>query len=141
MMRLYSLLLERILPTVQILSLDTETSVLKEDISTSIALDIKRLPPVQYHAGFIVADLSVCQSVEYCMQELILGFDLSSIVLDTPKVYPQYGREILWGGRRITEIARWRSAYLEKRLGTGETCSFAPIVLLLGSWCLIPCRS
>lgn len=109
MYQLYALV-ESIMPAVQNAELETEAPLPTDDIVNSIILSIKKLPPLEHRADFIVVARNVCQSVEYCRQESLLGFGLLtvpallSIVIETLKPYPQYQQEVLWGNDMMRKI-------------------------------------
>ncbi|KAJ9365595.1 transcriptional regulator family: Fungal Specific TF [Paecilomyces variotii] len=73
---------------------------------------ITHLPPLDHRRDFASMARNVCQSVEYCMQEEMLGLGPIilpaplGIVIDTMKGYESFAREVRWARkvmRRISE--------------------------------------
>lgn len=64
--------------------------------------DLTQLPPLGHREDILSPARNVCQSVEYCMQEEMLGLGPAAvaaplgIAFDTLKPHPQYQREVSW---------------------------------------------
>ena len=67
-------------------------------------------PPLDHCSDFPSMAWNICQSVEYCMQESMLGLGPASvsapltIVNDTLKALPGYRREVSWAEAAITKV-------------------------------------
>ena len=72
--------------------------------------NMSQLPPLGHRLDFPSVAWNICQSVEYCMQESMLGLGPFStaaplaIVIETFKDIPKYGREVAWAKAALTRV-------------------------------------
>ena len=72
--------------------------------------EIAELPPLKQKANFIAPARNVLQSVEYMLEDRLLGLGpLSivapvSIVVETIRDFPQYAHEVTWGDEVLVEV-------------------------------------
>jgi hypothetical protein len=75
-------------------------------------LDWNNLPPLEHRVDILSIARNICQSVEYCMQDHMLGSGPAvvvaplNIVLATLKSRPDFQREIYWAAAVVDEIRR-----------------------------------
>jgi hypothetical protein len=80
----------------------------------SIRFDMTRLPPLDYRVDFMPMVRNICQSVEYCMQDEMLGLGPSSIsaplniVIEHLKDHPKYmySRELPWARAALNRVRK-----------------------------------
>ena len=69
-----------------------------------------RIPPLGHRTDFASIAWNICQSVEYCMQDKMLGIGPQSvtvplqIVVETMKTVPIYSRQVLWAESVLENI-------------------------------------
>ena len=74
--------------------------------------DMTQLPPLNHRSDFVSVAWNICQSVEYCMQDSMLGLGPASvtaplqIVIETLKEIPGYGREVFWAKEVLDRVTR-----------------------------------
>lgn len=72
------------------------------EIDGSSQSDTSQLPPLEHRLDYHAPARNVCQSVEYCVQDQMLGFGMSSVVApltilaETLRHDSKFGLEILW---------------------------------------------
>ena len=83
-------------------TLDSTESTPKRDINGSSHSDPSQLPSLDHRLDYRSPARNVCQSVEYCVQDQMLGFGISSVVApltilaESLRDDPKFGRENLW---------------------------------------------
>jgi hypothetical protein len=89
----------------------------EDEVSTQY--DMSQLPPLGHRTDFGSVARNICQSVEYCMQDEMLGAGPPSviaplnIVIDTLQSHPQYHREVLWAKAAIDRVEKRGMRFLK----------------------------
>ncbi|KAL2051293.1 hypothetical protein ABVK25_008345 [Lepraria finkii] len=72
--------------------------------------NMSQLPQLDHRSDFASMAWKICQSVEYCMHESMLGHGPAlvaaplQIVIDTLKEHPGYGREVSWAKSALARV-------------------------------------
>ena len=72
--------------------------------------NMSQLPPLGHRLDFPSMAWNICQSVEYCMQDSMLGLGPLAaaaplvLVIDTLKNIPKYGREVAWAKAAVARV-------------------------------------
>lgn len=72
--------------------------------------NMSQLPQLDHRSDFASMAWKICQSVEYCMHESMLGLGPAlvaaplQIVIDTLKEHPGYGREVSWAKSALARV-------------------------------------
>ncbi|GAE00157.1 hypothetical protein CPC735_047590 [Paecilomyces variotii No. 5] len=100
------------------LELEHETSDVDTD-TADLEFAIARLRPLGHRKDFASMARNVCQSVEYCMQDEMLGIGPLlipaplGIVIDTMKGYESFQREVRWAKKVMKKISEGGLKMLE----------------------------
>lgn len=83
-------------------NMQSHTTTPSDENDSEVQSNQCQLKPLEHRSDYYTTARNICQSVEYCMQDEMLGFGPSTVVppltilIETFRDDPNFGREITW---------------------------------------------